>query len=330
MTTVPFNDALADLRVSGSVLLHDTYAEPWAISIPDEAELRALAGVDSATRVLPFHLVREGAFMLSQGDDAAIRVEAHEVAICPAGRAHVMSAGRKRRPVPFRDILKGRSPGASSPEAPSTSLLCGVFFLRAGPLNPLLAALPPLLKLDTSRAAGSPLLSGAVDMLRHEVGYNRSASFTALRLLEVFCAEAILAFRTTAGHSATGWFQALDDDRIGRAMTVIHESPWADLSVASLAATCAMSPSRFAARFRAAMGQSVMSYVSQWRMNLACRLLHDEDMGLGQLAARVGYDDTAAFSRAFKSHLGVSPAQWRKHGRAGRTMRSLGESLPMP
>jgi AraC-like DNA-binding protein len=82
-----------------------------------------------------------------------------------------------------------------------------------------------------------------------------------------------------------------------------------------------MSPSRFAARFRMAMGQSVMSYVSQWRMNLACRLLREEDMGLADLAARVGYDDTAAFSRAFKSHLGSSPAQWRKLSRASGTTR---------
>lgn len=321
MTSLPFNDALADLRVSGSVLLHDTYAEPWAISIPDEAELRDLTGAESGTRILPFHLVRDGAFALSQGDAAAVPVNTHEVAICAGGKAHVMSAGTVRKPVPFGDILKGRSPSAATAAAPSTSLLCGVFFLRAGPLNPMIAALPPFLKLDTSHSAGSPLLSGAVDMLRHEVGHNRPTSFTALRLLEVFCAEAIMAYRTAAGDEAANWFRALRDDRIARAMAVIHENPQADVSVARLAAACAMSPSRFAARFRMAMGQSVMSYVSQWRMNLACRLLREEDMGLADLAARVGYDDTAAFSRAFKSHLGSSPAQWRKLSRASGTTR---------
>jgi AraC family transcriptional regulator, activator of mtrCDE len=35
-------------------------------------------------------------------------------------------------------------------------------------------------------------------------------------------------------------------------------------------------------------------------------------MSTGAVADAVGYQSEAAFQRAFKSHMGVTPAQWRK------------------
>ena len=51
--------------------------------------------------------------------------------------------------------------------------------------------------------------------------------------------------------------------------------------------------------------------MAQWRMQLAANLLRDEPrLGLAAVADRVGYDSEAAFSRAFKRHLGTSPSAW--------------------
>ena len=63
------------------------------------------------------------------------------------------------------------------------------------------------------------------------------------------------------------------------------------------------------------MGQSAMSYVTSWRINIACRLLHETNLSMSAIAAEIGYDDVAAFSRAFKAHIGDSPASWRKRHR---------------
>ena len=72
-----------------------------------------------------------------------------------------------------------------------------------------------------------------------------------------------------------------------------------------------MSPSRFAARFRERTGKSVMSYVANWRMNVACRLLRETDDGIAEISSRIGYADVASFSRAFKALVGQSPSGWR-------------------
>ena len=52
-----------------------------------------------------------------------------------------------------------------------------------------------------------------------------------------------------------------------------------------------------------------MQYVARWRMQLAVSMLEDEEVTVGQLADRLGYRSEAAFSRAFKRIIGVSPGR---------------------
>lgn len=54
-----------------------------------------------------------------------------------------------------------------------------------------------------------------------------------------------------------------------------------------------------------------MSYVSRWRMTVACQRLRNTEDNLERIANAVGYQDLASFSRAFKAIIGQSPARWR-------------------
>jgi AraC family transcriptional activator of mtrCDE len=47
-------------------------------------------------------------------------------------------------------------------------------------------------------------------------------------------------------------------------------------------------------------------------MALAANELKKPTLSTGAVAEAVGYQSEAAFQRAFKSHMGVTPAQWRK------------------
>ena len=88
-------------------------------------------------------------------------------------------------------------------------------------------------------------------------------------------------------------------------------------SAVSLAQGVAMSPSRFAARFAATLAESPMAYIAKWRMNLACRLLSGTPQAVNHIAAEVGYENVAAFNRAFKKHVGIPPAAWRARESGG-------------
>jgi len=57
-----------------------------------------------------------------------------------------------------------------------------------------------------------------------------------------------------------------------------------------------------------------MYYVSRWRMLVALTLLDDGGVSLGELAIRLGYQSEAAFSRAFKRIIGISPGAARRSG----------------
>jgi Cupin len=124
----PFDDALEDLRVSGSVLLFESYTPPWAITVPGEGELRQLLGVGAEIRILPFHLVLEGSFELTPRRSPRETVSAHEVVISTGGDEHLMSSGHVRKPTCLRRSMpaNGRAPGHSQPALlrPDCSAVC--------------------------------------------------------------------------------------------------------------------------------------------------------------------------------------------------------------
>jgi AraC-like DNA-binding protein len=55
-----------------------------------------------------------------------------------------------------------------------------------------------------------------------------------------------------------------------------------------------------------------MQYLAQGRMQLATGRLATGNAKVAAIAEAVGYDSEAAFSRAFKRLMGVSPGAWRR------------------
>ena len=70
--------------------------------------------------------------------------------------------------------------------------------------------------------------------------------------------------------------------------------------------------SRSADRFTAIVGQPPTQHLAQWRMQLAAGRLATGTAKVAAIAEEVGYESEAAFSRAFKRLMGVSPAAWRR------------------
>lgn len=62
---------------------------------------------------------------------------------------------------------------------------------------------------------------------------------------------------------------------------------------------------------------SFSSALRSTRMEAAATLLRQAGWPVGRVARRVGYSDTAQFTKAFKRHQGVAPRTFA-HGSAGR------------
>lgn len=319
----PVDDALDDLRVAGTVLMCESYAAPWAIDIPDEAKLRQLLALDEDVRIVLFHFVRRGCFDLHSPTGEVRTITAPHVALCSTQGPLRMARGKGAKPLPIERVLSGNLPGQNKQAAGEvTELLCGAFYFNASPLNPLLGALPPLITVNTELASSSPLLAGAAWLIAHEADRGATAGFTMARLVEIFCAEAIKAYQRDQGSDYPGWFRGLADPRIAASIQQVHAAPGRAWTVPELAGTVALSGSRFAARFKAALGIPAMTYVSRWRANVACRLLHHTDLSLAEIASRVGYESLPAFNRAFRAQIGLPPAAWRMNRRRTGTPRA--------
>lgn len=316
-----FSDALGSMKISGSILFNEEYAFPWAISVPNSERLRELLQLKSGVRVIPFHFVQRGHIEITLESEKPVIVEAGEIAICFGGAAHQISLGSPASVLPMESLLGGGKNLFRPDEQQrvrSTSLICGMFLMHNVELNPLFATLPPLLHASTIHPGGFNNLSHVLDRMAQEINQQTFGSaYVVERLLELLCAEALRAHLESIPAQATGWLNGMRDPVVGRAIAMIHARPGEKWSIKRLAEHVAISPSRFAARFMVAIGDSPMAYVTKWRMNIAGRLLDSTQKTISEISTDVGYENLAAFSRAFKRHVGIPPASWRSRQRQG-------------
>lgn len=313
----PLTDALRSLHVSGSLLLCEDYAPPWAIEVPPAAELAKLLGVSADRQVVAFHLVRRGRFDLQMGRAARRVIETGELVLCASGQRHRLSQGTPRAALSLTEALsRARPPSARATSLAPTALACGVFFLRDVALNPLFQALPSALHVAAAGPKADDVTRGVTDLLLAELTRPRRGSrYVVERLLELLCAQAVSAYADQVGRTSTSWFRGLRDPAIGPAMAAVHASPGEPWSVPTLARRASLSPSRFAARFRELTGESPMTYVTRWRMHVARQRLRDGTATISSVADAMGYESVAAFSRVFKRLCGTPPSAVRDAGR---------------
>ena len=131
------------------------------------------------------------------------------------------------------------------------------------------------------------------------------------RLSELLFMDVLRWQLTYISNGPNGWFAGLNDAQVGRALAFLHADPADAWTVGELAQKSGMSRAALARRFVELVGVSPMQYLAGWRMHLARRLLRETNISVGELAARVGYESEAAFSRAFRRSVGVPPATWR-------------------
>ena len=197
----------------------------------------------------------------------------------------------------------------------STSLLCGVVRFDHPAAHQLVRLLPRMIHIEASSSPEMEWMQTTWRLMAAEARNLRPGGETVItRLADILLIQAIRSWIAQDPAAQTGWLGALQDKQIGRAIALIHREPGQAWTVASLAAEVAMSRSAFAARFTELVGEPAMHYVARWRMQVALTWLKDDNAPLADLANRLGYQSEAAFSRAFKRFIGVSPGAARRNG----------------
>lgn len=121
------------------------------------------------------------------------------------------------------------------------------------------------------------------------------------------------ALRSSPGEGTPpGLLRALADPRLAKAMRQMHEKLERSWTVAELAKVAALSRSAFFERFTRTVGMRPMEYLLAWRMAVAKGLLRGDDLGMEEVARRVGYGSASNFSSAFSRHVGQPPSRYAR------------------
>lgn len=86
-----------------------------------------------------------------------------------------------------------------------------------------------------------------------------------------------------------------------------------ELSVETISDLLHISPSYLSTIFKKEKQESLISYLTNLRMNKAIELLRNSDEKSYRIAEKVGYVDANYFSYVFKKKFGVSPTRYRKN-----------------
>ena len=79
-----------------------------------------------------------------------------------------------------------------------------------------------------------------------------------------------------------------------------------------------LSEGHLSRHFTRRMGMSPIEFMHRLRAEQACRLLQSTALPIADIAANVGYDEVAYFSRCFRKQVGRSPREYRQtYGRGG-------------
>lgn len=301
-------EALHFLRMTGTFYCRSELTAPWALALPE------------AKGSLAFHVVVSGECRLLVDGAAEQRLRPGDLALVPHGEGHRLASEAGVR-APRLDelhhehvseryaILRHGGGGAH------TSLVCGAVRFDHPAAHHLVKLLPKVIRVEASSSPQMEWMQSTLRLMAAEAAELRPGGETVItRLADILVIQAIRSWIEQDPAAQTGWLGALSDRQIGRALTLVHREPSRAWTVASLASEIGMSRSAFAARFTDLVGEPAMQYLARWRMHVAVTWLEEEDAGLGELAVRLGYQSEAAFSRAFKRYVGVSPGAVRKNG----------------
>jgi len=280
-------EVLDRVRLGGTVLRHFELGHPWSLALPGRSD--AL-----------FHYLSRGAATLTLEQGREIGMTEGDLVVVTRGE--ILHLNR-----PPQHLGAMHHGGGAEPLA---TMICGNFTVARPARGSVLELLPPVLLLKP--AADGDWLEAILKRMVSESALERPGQRIALsRLTEMLFVEVLRSWIKSLRPGEGGWLGAMADPHIGPALQLIHERPDQPWTLSELGQRVGLGRSAFAARFTRLVGQPMGRYLIARRMAEAAFLLESTDDAIARIAAQVGYETTAAFSKLFHRHHGLSPGRYR-------------------
>jgi AraC family transcriptional regulator, alkane utilization regulator len=309
------SDMLGAIRLTGSVFLNSRFTAPFGVITPDRYD----AGLPMARmrHISIFHLIASGACTVETASGIRHDVTAGDILLMPFAEQHRIWNGDVNQmvaaPSLFRqDPLEGIWSIQHGGGGAETRIVCGYIESSEFVFTPLFHALPELV---VEAAGGERVGALIASTLREILALTDSATPGAQvmlgRLMELLFVEVLRRHVARMSTDGNGWFAALNDPIVGRALHSVHTDPGQRWTTESLARSAGTSRTVLTERFNALLGRPPIDYVTSWRIQLAAERLRSTNTSIARIASEAGYESEAAFNRAFKRVTGVTPGRWR-------------------
>jgi len=286
--------------VQGRLEVRCLYGAPW------------LVAYENAPRgEFPYHAILSGTAVLVEGGRAPQRLGPGDILVMSHGGAHRLHDGGGESADPARETPRlNLQISENDGGGERLDMLCGRFVVAPHFDRWMRLYLPPCLVVQ----AGSELAS-LVGLMRGETAAETLGGLAMLNALSTAMFTLILRRAAESGGAPKGLLALAGNPRLAPALTALFARPDHPWTLPELADLCAMSRATLARHFQETLGRSASDLLTDIRMTLAARKLEDPSLSTGAVGEDVGYQSEAAFQRAFKQHMGMTPALWRKERR---------------
>lgn len=302
----PLSDVLSLLRINRYYSAQLSASGSWGMQFPAQEGIKFTAVVRGSHWLAvegeaPIELHEGDCFLLTRGQPFAVSSDPSIAPADPAAFSRSTTDDELEWYCGGDDVL----------------LAGGRFFFDGDPAEALIGTLPSTVQVRKSAPQAS-MLRWALERFVSELHDRQPGrSRVAEHLAHLMLVEVLRIHLETASEHGTGWFAALSDRHLGKAVRAVHARLAHRWSVDELARTAAMSRSAFAARFKEVLGVAPMEYLTRWRMLVAADRLLNTHEPVASIACSLGYESESAFSTAFKRTMAVSPRQYKQRARAG-------------
>lgn len=117
---------------------------------------------------------------------------------------------------------------------------------------------------------------------------------------------------SSKGFSHIGLPSDNDSDRLNKIHHFVQIRFKSKITLEQISAFINMTPSSFCKYFQSRTKTTFVTYLNEFRIGYACRLIKDTDMNMTQIAYESGFENISHFYRQFKKFTGFTPKDYQQ------------------
>lgn len=104
----------------------------------------------------------------------------------------------------------------------------------------------------------------------------------------------------------------VDRERMERVYAYVMGHFTGPVRLSDVAAVANMTPTSFCRYFRERANRTLSDFIAELRIGYACKLIAEADRSVSEIAYECGYRTLSNFNRQFRTHVGMTPRQYKQ------------------